>query len=60
MLQGAIRPGDIERIEAAILFTDLRGFTAFSDGHRPEQVIERVNAVFGCIMPAVDAEGGRC
>ena len=58
VLQGAIRPGDVERIEAAILFTDLRGFTAFSNSHPPEQVIERVNAVFGCIMPAVDAEGG--
>jgi adenylate cyclase len=58
VLRGAIRPGDVERIEAAILFTDLRGFTAFSNSHAPEQVIERVNAVFGCIVPAVDAEGG--
>ena len=58
MLRGVIRPGDVERIEAAILFTDLRGFTAFSNSHPPEQVIERVNAMFGCIVPAVDTEGG--
>lgn len=58
VLQGVIRPGDVERIAAAILFTDLRGFTAFSNSHPPEQVIERVNAMFGCIVPAVDAEGG--
>lgn len=58
VLRGVIRPGDVERIEAAILFTDLRGFTAFSNSHPPEQVIERVNAMFGCIVPAVDAEGG--
>ena len=35
VLHGAIRPGDVERIEAAILFTDLRGFTAFSNATRP-------------------------
>ena len=58
VLKGAIRPGDVERIEAAILVSDLRGFTAFSNAHPPEQVIERLNAVFGCIMPAVEAEGG--
>lgn len=58
VLRGVIRPGDVERIEAAILFTDLRGFTAFSNSHPPEQVIERVNAMFGCIVPAVDTEGG--
>ncbi len=58
VLKGAIRPGDVQRIEAAILVSDMRGFTAFSNAHPPEQVIERLNAVFGCIMPAVDAEGG--
>lgn len=58
VLRGAIRPGDVERIQAAILFTDLRGFTAFSNSHPPEAVIARLDAVFGCIMPAVDAAGG--
>ena len=58
VLKGAIRPGDVQRIEAAILVSDMRGFTAFSNAHPPEQVIERLNAVFGCIMPAVEAEGG--
>ncbi len=58
VLKGAIRPGDVERIEAAILVTDMRGFTAFSNAHPPEQVIARLNAVFGCIVPAVEAEGG--
>lgn len=58
VLKGAIHPGDVQRIEAAILVSDIRGFTAFSNAHPPEQVIERLNAVFGCIMPAVDAEGG--
>ena len=38
--------------------TDMRGFTAFSNAHPPEQVIARLNAVFGCIVPAVEAEGG--
>ena len=35
ILKGAIRPGDVERIAAAILVSDLRGFTAFSNAHRP-------------------------
>jgi adenylate cyclase len=58
ILEGAIRPGDVDRLAAAILITDLRGFTAFSNAQPPERVIGRLNAVFGCIVPAVEAEGG--
>ena len=58
ILKGAIRPGDVERIAAAIMVSDLRGFTAFSNEASPEHVIGRLNAVFGCIVPAVEAAGG--
>ncbi|MGD9510009.1 MAG: adenylate/guanylate cyclase domain-containing protein [Geminicoccaceae bacterium] len=58
ILKGAIRPGDVERILAAIMVSDLREFTAFSNEAPPERVIGRLNAVFGCIVPAVEAAGG--
>jgi adenylate cyclase len=58
ILKGAIRPGDVERIAAAIMVSDLRDFTAFSNQASPERVIGRLNAVFGCIVPAVEAAGG--
>ena len=54
----SFRPGDVERILAAIMVSDLREFTAFSNAAPPERVIGRLNAVFGCIVPAVEAAGG--
>ncbi len=58
ILKGAIRPGDVERIAAAIMVSDLRDFTAYSNHATSEQVIGRLNAVFGCLVPAVEAAGG--
>jgi len=42
ILSGEVKLGG-ERKEAAILFTDLRGFTAFSDSLKPEEVVEMLN-----------------
>lgn len=58
ILSGAIRCGDVERIEAVILLTDLRGFTALSNSAEPEEVMQYLNASFDCIVPEVLREGG--
>lgn len=46
------------RVETAVLFCDLRGFTAFSSGRPPEEVTAYLNAFFGAAAPIIEAEGG--
>ena len=58
ILQGRIRRGDIERIDAVILLSDLRDFTVQSGRLPGEAVIGLLNAYFDCLVPAVEARGG--
>lgn len=58
ILEGRIRRGDIERIRAVLLLSDLRGFTGLSDRLPGEQVIGLLNAYFDGLVPAIEAEGG--
>ncbi len=55
---GQVQRGDVSRIEAAILYADLRGFTNFADETAPEEVIRRLNGVFDCLGEAVREGGG--
>lgn len=55
---GAFRRGSGERIEAAVWFSDLRGFTVLGDTHPPEAVVRTLDAHFEHIGGAVEAEGG--
>jgi class 3 adenylate cyclase len=47
-----------ERATAAILFSDLRGFTSFSEGRSPEEIVASLNAYFEHMVPAIEREGG--
>jgi adenylate cyclase len=47
-----------ETIQAALLYADLRGFTALSESHPPAVVIAALNAWFDRIAGAVHAFGG--
>ncbi|WP_428261379.1 response regulator [Haliangium sp.] len=47
-----------EEREAAVLFSDLQGFTAMSSGMSPRQVIELLNAYFDRMCAVIVAEGG--
>lgn len=58
VLAGRIRRGDVERIQAAIWFSDLRGFTARSAAVDAEGLVDWLNAYFGTIAPPIEAEGG--
>ena len=58
ILQGQIRRGDVERIDAVILLSDLRDFTAQSDRLPGEAVIGLLNSYFDCLVPALQAHGG--
>ena len=47
-----------ERVSAVVLFSDLRGFTTFSEAHSPEDVVQRLNAYFEKMVAAVHQAGG--
>ncbi|MFI5347277.1 MAG: FIST N-terminal domain-containing protein [Elusimicrobiota bacterium] len=54
--------GDYELPDAefrgAFLFMDVKGFTAFSETHRPAEVVAALNALFGPATDAIHACGG--
>jgi adenylate cyclase len=58
VLAGPLRRGVGETIEAALLFADLRGFTALSESSPPAAVISALDAWFDRIAGSVHAFGG--
>jgi adenylate cyclase len=46
------------RREMSVLFSDLRGFTTFSEGRAPEEVIEQLNEYFAAMVEVVFAHRG--
>jgi adenylate cyclase len=55
---GAIHRGDIVETEAAILLTDMRGFTPLSLILPPSQLLATLGRYFEAVADAVRAEGG--
>jgi adenylate cyclase len=55
---GAIHRGDIVETEAAILLTDMRGFTPLSLTSSPSQLLATLGRYFEAVVDAVRAEGG--
>jgi len=47
-----------ERRDVVILFSDLRGFTTFSESHDPAEVMLRLNQYFERMVRAVESQGG--
>jgi adenylate cyclase len=58
IFSGQIRRGALDEIEAAILMSDLRGFTLLSQERERPIVIETLNAWFDSNAVAVEAHGG--
>jgi adenylate cyclase len=58
VLRGSIHRGDIVETEAAIILTDVRGFTALSVSEPPEGVLAALGIYFETIVAAVHAHGG--
>jgi adenylate cyclase len=50
--------GAVVSLEAAIWFSDLRGFTQISEGLSPEQLIESLNIYFEEVVGAIYEQGG--
>jgi adenylate cyclase len=55
---GQIERGDLQTIEAAIWFCDLRGFTALADRLPRREVISLLNRWFEVIGTAIEGQGG--
>ena len=58
VLEGTIRRGDSEMIDAVLWFCDLRNFTVLSEGHPPTEVIGLLNSYFEAVCGALEAHGG--
>ncbi|HOY68276.1 MAG TPA: adenylate/guanylate cyclase domain-containing protein [Candidatus Ozemobacteraceae bacterium] len=50
--------GGGERVGAAVLCSDIRGFTTLSESHEPEQVVTLLNGYFTLMEEPISAEGG--
>ena len=48
-----------QKIDAAILYADLRGFTALADRLAIEPLTATLNAYFDCLGPAIERHGGQ-
>jgi adenylate cyclase len=58
IFQGKVKRGAVDRIDAAILMADLRGFTALSNARGLTEVIETLDAWFECVAAAIASHGG--
>ncbi|WP_457090991.1 adenylate/guanylate cyclase domain-containing protein [Microvirga sp. P5_D2] len=58
IIEGRVDRGAVEFIEAAILFTDLRGFTQLSERSPIPEVLAHLNTWFGIIGEVVETHGG--
>ena len=58
VLSGRIRRGVADRIEAALWYSDLRGFTAITDTSPPGEVIPLLNDYAEAVITAIHEAGG--
>lgn len=47
-----------QRKEVIVFFSDIRGFTAFSEKRSPEEVVEMLNEYFGVMVSIITKNGG--
>jgi adenylate cyclase len=57
LLKGELQLGGSKKT-VTIFFSDIRGFTKFSEGHTPEQVVEMLNEYFRRMVKIINANGG--
>ncbi|MDX8483417.1 adenylate/guanylate cyclase domain-containing protein [Mesorhizobium sp. VK24D] len=55
---GAFRRGATTKIDAAVMVTDIRGFTGLSERLAPDALLETMGTHFEIVVDAVRAEGG--
>lgn len=55
---GTIQRGERTTLDAVVMFTDLRGFTALSDCSSESEVFDALDAYFDLVVQAVEEMGG--
>lgn len=55
---GTVKRGERRTLEAVVMFTDLRGFTAFSEAHPEEEVFDALDGYFDLVVQSVEEMGG--
>ena len=58
VLEGKIRRGVADRINAVLWYSDLRGFTHIADQSAPEQIIPLLNDYAEAVISAIHRNGG--
>ncbi|MCC7403769.1 MAG: HAMP domain-containing protein [Bdellovibrionales bacterium] len=57
LLKGDLQLGG-SRKEVTVFFSDIRGFTKFSEGHTPEEVVDMLNEYFQIMVGIINKNGG--
>jgi len=47
-----------KRRKATVLFTDVRGFTSYSETREPEEIVDRLNTYFEIVTEIINQNGG--
>ncbi|MEM6617603.1 MAG: adenylate/guanylate cyclase domain-containing protein [Pseudomonadota bacterium] len=58
ILQGEVRRGDVMRMQSAILFADMTGFTRLTQSMTAEETAALLNAYYDCVVPSVEFNDG--
>jgi adenylate cyclase len=58
ILSGDVHRGEVTEIVSAILFADMRGFTALTAEMSAERATALLNEYYDCVVPAVENNGG--
>lgn len=58
ILAGRVHRGELEDLEACVVFADLVGFTEFSNAAPAQVVIERLNLFYDALVPPITKAGG--
>ncbi|MEM9011417.1 MAG: adenylate/guanylate cyclase domain-containing protein [Pseudomonadota bacterium] len=59
ILAGEVRRGEVAKLRAALIVTDMRGFTALSARLSAEETVALLNRYFDCVVPAIERHGGQ-
>ncbi|MGE4133690.1 MAG: adenylate/guanylate cyclase domain-containing protein [Bdellovibrionales bacterium] len=57
LMKGDLALGGSKKM-VTVFFSDIRGFTKFSEGHTPEQVVEMLNEYFQIMVRIINMNGG--
>jgi adenylate cyclase len=55
---GTIQRGERTTLEAVVMFSDLRGFTALSDSSSEDEVFDALDGYFDVVVQSVEEKGG--